>query len=78
VWPGRDPMSNPKRCPCGQILQGRQRIQCAQCYLKQHPGSSQCAICLQWYMSHGGKSHASTIKLHATGKCKKEEQEVAA
>jgi hypothetical protein len=66
-------MSKPKRCRCGQILQGRQRTQCAQCYLKAHPGSSKCPVCFQWYMSHGGKAYASVVKLHATSKCKKQE-----
>lgn len=61
----------PKRCPCGKILQGRQRVQCGQCYLKNHPGSSQCAYCYQWYMSHGGASYNSVVQLHAKAKCRK-------
>lgn len=68
-----------KRCPCGQILQGRQKVRCSQCYLKLHPGSSKCPHCFQWYMSHGGNSYGSIVKLHATAKCKKADQkEVAA
>lgn len=60
-----------KRCGCGKILQGRQRIQCSQCYLKHHPGSSQCPLCFRWYITHGGASYEVDRKFHNSGKCKK-------
>ena len=60
-----------KKCGCGQILTGRQKIRCSQCTLKANPGSSQCATCFQWYMSHGGSSYRKERELHASGKCKK-------
>ncbi len=70
-------MKKHPRCACGKLLQGRQRIQCAECSLKSNPGSSQCAHCFRWYMSHGGSSYKTEILLHATGKCRKAEEEAS-
>lgn len=62
-----------KKCQCGIILTGKQKVRCSQCSLKLNPGSSQCAHCFQWYISHGGNSHRKERELHATAKCKKAE-----
>lgn len=68
---GETIMKHP-RCACGKLLQGRQKVQCAECLLKKHPGSSQCAHCFQWYMSHGGSSYIKERELHATGRCRRQ------
>ena len=69
-------MKKPPRCACGQILQGRQKVQCAACYIKRHPSSSQCPFCFQWFWSHRGHGDLKTVRHHATAACKKAEAQL--
>lgn len=66
-----DPMKI-KRCPCGVILTGKQKVRCAQCAIKENPGSSQCPYCFRWFISHGGNSYSREREHHARAACRKE------
>lgn len=65
-------MKKQLKCRCGRLLQGRQRVNCSECYIRQHPSSSQCAWkwCLQWFITHGGSSYTKECLFHSTGACK--------
>lgn len=63
-------MDEQKFCECGEPLTGRQKIQCRECAIKAHPGSSQCPFCLEWYYTHSGNVVLSTLEFHAKRKCK--------
>lgn len=69
---GDDPMKKQTRCACGRLLQGRQRVYCSECYVRQHSGSMQCPWrwCLRWYISHGGSAYVKECLYHSTGACK--------
>jgi hypothetical protein len=58
-------------CACGEALSGRSRVWCAQCVVKNHPGSSQCPFCLEWYYTHGGNIKESILSFHAKKHCKR-------
>lgn len=66
-----------RQCACGTPFEGRQKVRCSQCALRENPGSSQCATCFRWYMTHGGNSYAKEREFHAKGACKKAAQDVA-
>lgn len=58
-------------CACGEALTGRSRVWCAQCVVKNHPGSSQCAFCKEWYYTHSGNVRQSVLEFHAKKHCKR-------
>ena len=60
-----------KHCECGTELTGRERIQCRECAVKAHPGSSQCPFCLEWYYTHSGGVTQSKLDFHAKKHCRK-------
>lgn len=63
-----DPMKKQTRCACGRLLQGRQRLYCSECYVRQHSSSLQCPWkwCLRWYLS----SYIKECRYHSSGSCK--------
>ena len=59
-----------KHCECGNELVGRERVQCRDCYMKNHPGSSECPFCREWYFTHGGGGTESEKWRHAKKQCR--------
>ena len=61
----------PATCECGEPLTGRSTKWCRTCVVKNHPGSSQCPFCKEWYYTHSGSVRESTLAFHAKRQCKK-------
>jgi hypothetical protein len=64
-------MSTAVLCECGTALSGRSKRWCSECVVRNHPGSSQCPFCLDWYYTHSGNTRESVMKLHASKACRK-------
>lgn len=58
-----------KDCECGAPLQDRKQ-KCKTCRLSNHPASSQCPFCLEWYWTHRGLGEdKQEMYYHASGRC---------
>ena len=57
-------------CACGEPLTHVKSVQCRLCTVRNHPGSSQCPFCLEWYYTHSGSVTLSNLEFHAKKKCR--------
>jgi hypothetical protein len=56
-------------CECGEPLFHHSAVKCKDCTCREHPGSSRCPFCMEWYYTHSGSVVKSVMWYHAKKEC---------